>query len=384
MPFLSPKMRLKLAKSIDVVKTHVTTAAEFAKSINDMGNAPGVHNFAALGVLGLSKVVNALDSATKNDPDAVFRMSHSSIADIMIAAYKLHPNTEITVTKNATIVVHPLEDGYTLLFKEQETEYGTSASAYVYGVRGDKQRKEYAYDIDISSALWEVLGNTLYMAECPTTDGHNYTVPPDVITPLSQKLGMPSDQGRWVLDRVRKFEKAGFGRGILLYGEPGTGKSTMGKFVAQSLQDRALVVGSGSLPHASSLVINFVKHLKPNAIIIDDIDRIKNVESLLNFIDTIRRKVKILVVTANEIDRLPAAVLRAGRFDDHIEVTPEITSEHFIRNIPVDLRDEVRHWPVAFIQELENRINILGEEEARSEFELLEKRVKDNKRPTNV
>ena len=170
------------------------------------------------------------------------------------------------------------------------------------------------------------------------------------------------------LKNPKKYEKLGakIPRGVLLAGEPGTGKTLMARAVAgeanvpffsiSGSEFAEMFVGVG----ASRVRDLFGKAKKnaPSIIVIDEIDAVahkrdarggagREDEQTLNQIlvemDGFDNDSGVIVIAAtNRVDMLDKALLRPGRFDRHVNVTlperkdrVEILKVHF-KNKPVD------------------------------------------------
>jgi len=169
------------------------------------------------------------------------------------------------------------------------------------------------------------------------------------------------------LKNPKKYERVGakIPRGVLLAGEPGTGKTLMARAVAgeanvpffsiSGSEFAEMFVGVG----ASRVRDLFAKAKKnaPSIIFIDEIDAVahkrdarggagREDEQTLNQIlvemDGFENETGVIVIAAtNRIDMLDKALLRPGRFDRHVNVTlperkdrVEILKVHF-KNKPV-------------------------------------------------
>lgn len=170
------------------------------------------------------------------------------------------------------------------------------------------------------------------------------------------------------LKEPKKYEKLGakIPRGVLLAGEPGTGKTLMARAVAgeasvpffsiSGSEFAEMFVGVG----ASRVRDLFAKAKKnaPSIIFIDEIDAVahkrdarggagREDEQTLNQIlvemDGFDNDSGVIVIAAtNRVDMLDKALLRPGRFDRHVNVTLperkdrlEILNVHF-KNKPID------------------------------------------------
>mmetsp|Transcript_16239 Transcript_16239/g.67208 ORF Transcript_16239/g.67208 Transcript_16239/m.67208 type:complete len:272 (+) Transcript_16239:820-1635(+) len=133
-------------------------------------------------------------------------------------------------------------------------------------------------------------------------------------------------------------------KGVILYGEPGTGKTLLAKAVANSTSATFLrVVGSeliqkylGDGPKLVRELFRVAEDMAPSIVFIDEIDAVgtkrydansggereiqRTMLELLNQLDGFdaRGDVKVLLAT-NRIDTLDPALLRPGRIDRKIE-----------------------------------------------------------------
>ena len=127
---------------------------------------------------------------------------------------------------------------------------------------------------------------------------------------------------------------------ILLYGEPGTGKSTFAKALAKYLSLKNIIsIESNYFVYKDNGYNDSYSYMEPGVMTIDDIDcicssrkntknkdNLSTVSKVLSFLDnppTFQFKandgrsypVSIIVATTNYYDRLDSAVVRHGRFD---------------------------------------------------------------------
>lgn len=207
---------------------------------------------------------------------------------------------------------------------------------------------------------------------------------------------------RDIVDFLKNPEKytaygARMPRGVILYGEPGTGKTLLAKavageanvpFYAMSGSDFVQVyVGVGA-----SRIRQLFKKAKSHGkavIFIDEIDAIgkkrdgskgggsderdQTLNSLLTEMSGFNEKDGIVVIAAtNRLDMLDSALLRPGRFDRHIEITlPDISAREKIlalhlKNKPahnIDIHDwaqKTSYFSGAKLESLVNEAAILA------------------------
>ena len=122
--------------------------------------------------------------------------------------------------------------------------------------------------------------------------------------------------------------------GILLYGEPGTGKSSLVHAIASELNKDVIVLTAGAILNGKLNKYNMVCCDTPPIIVIEEIDTIVNsrqnelgekekviLSELLNFLDGPSSPDSCVVIaTTNHIEKLDPAIIRSGRFDIKIHM----------------------------------------------------------------
>lgn len=149
---------------------------------------------------------------------------------------------------------------------------------------------------------------------------------------LKQELMQISD----TLKNRQFYDKLGVSapRGLLLYGEPGMGKSLMASAIIEE-SGRPVFRCRKDEPNG-----DFVKKIKatfekaaenaPSIVFLDDMDKFANGDekhpdaeeyvTVQSCIDEVKGKEVFVLATANDIDCLPDSLCRPGRFDRTIEV----------------------------------------------------------------
>lgn len=111
-------------------------------------------------------------------------------------------------------------------------------------------------------------------------------------------------------------------RGVILYGEPGNGKSAMIREMIRTLDKVTTIIINPGIPNIIKVLQSVIKSLdgKPAIIVIEDIDSIitdYNRSELLNVLDGVDVKSGIFFIgTTNYYEKIdPAFMNRSGRFD---------------------------------------------------------------------
>lgn len=123
-------------------------------------------------------------------------------------------------------------------------------------------------------------------------------------------------------------------QGILLYGDPGLGKTLMAKcFIEESgLQAYTVRRNKGNDDFIGDITGTFAKAKEnaPAIVFLDDMDKFANEDNdhrdaeeyvaVQSGIDEVKNHDVFVLATANEIRKLPRSLVRSGRFDRKIEV----------------------------------------------------------------
>jgi cell division protease FtsH len=122
-------------------------------------------------------------------------------------------------------------------------------------------------------------------------------------------------------------------RGVLLYGEPGVGKTHTVRYLIGRLPELTVLILSANMLHLIQEACSIARALQPSLIIVEDVDLIAEERGthvgnnpmlfqLLNEMDGLGEDIDVtFALTTNRIDVLePALVSRPGRIDHAVEI----------------------------------------------------------------
>lgn len=238
-----------------------------------------------------------------------------------------------------------------------------------------EDRKDETFDA-LGKMLWRLLGgkHVLYSPNGLVLDSYQDS---NVI---------PTTQMKALLDRMIKFLVAKEPRGYLLSGVPGTGKSITIRWLAGVLGlssvrvDLRLLAGDTERRGGSVAVglETMLRVLRPDVMILDDLDRIEVTAQVLSFLELARQSCRIVMASANSLGPLSGAASRPGRFDD-ILVFDTLDRQVVIDILgaDADLVDKVLTLPAAYVAEFARRCRVLGRETALADLPELEERAQE-------
>ncbi len=189
---------------------------------------------------------------------------------------------------------------------------------------------------------------------------------------------LPSAKATEYAAYLKRCLDADVPRSVMLYGPPGTGKSTMARTLVENLGLRSFRIRVEDVSGLeNSTLFEAITIFQPDAVILDDFDRAQSQAALLETLEFFQRHVKLVVATVNDKNNLDEALLRPGRFDELVLVDrmDEAVIKHMLGEY-ADGYEDVKAWPIAFIQEYKRRRRFMDTAEAASSMAELAKRVK--------
>jgi hypothetical protein len=155
---------------------------------------------------------------------------------------------------------------------------------------------------------------------------------------------------------------------LVLYGNPGTGKSTISRMLAEQLFESYVRFDVSGKFTLSNVIVSACRTFQPECVIIDDIDRSSMTSGeMLSLIDALKQQCKCIIASVNDLKSLGSAVRRPGRFDYELPVNG--LEESIRRSVLGDelyecFNDAVYDWPIAYLLPLANAYKTMSEEDA--------------------
>jgi len=156
-----------------------------------------------------------------------------------------------------------------------------------------------------------------------------------------------------MIERTRQFRHC---RSWLLWGPPGGGKTVAAQQIVEALCGSVVWVQGHAATTAETWSV--IRSLRPEGIVIDDVDSFgSSVNMLLAQIKNARSFARVIVTTANLVDKVRGALLRKGRLADeeaqHFAALSEEAVKAIAPHVPAECLDP--RLLAAGLAELEER-----------------------------
>ena len=206
----------------------------------------------------------------------------------------------------------------------------------------------------------------------------------------------------WEKESVFKKFNLNYKRGIILYGPPGSGKSSTIQFIMRDVVDRDGVVIKFTAPNLFLEGIRKFREIQPNTpivVLMEDIDSIIEIyceSEVLNILDGVNQIDKVVfLATTNYPEKLGARIInRPSRFDKRFKInhpnaeSRRIYLEFIIGKETLDFADidldkwvrDTEDFSLAHLKELFTAVVILGDsyEESLDSLNLMRQETPDS------
>jgi len=174
----------------------------------------------------------------------------------------------------------------------------------------------------LSKLLYNKFGNRLYLM---SNEHNKVTVQGIARDPAQDNYLLDAELYKDIQSDIEKFKAKNIQRSYLMFGPPGTGKSTFCLEATAKSGGTFVKLNKNFIENLESASAkSLLNYLRPSTIVIDDIDRISgssNMQLLLQILEDAKTMEgqPVLMATANHLPNMDQAMLRPGRFDELIE-----------------------------------------------------------------
>lgn len=204
------------------------------------------------------------------------------------------------------------------------------------------------------------------------------------IIPLPKKNILKSKRAEDLYKRLNSSLKKGRFRSLLLYGNPGSGKTSIAQYIADNYVNeyggKILHINLKDFEEFNATDIQmFLDFIKPEVVLIDDIDQFNDPDSLLKLFETNKERHNLVIATSNSM--LSLAARRPERFDEAKEINdlpPEAFDNHLkeLSNIiGEEQKEQLLQWPISYVNELNIRREDLEDFKLEEEIKDLRERL---------
>lgn len=247
---------------------------------------------------------------------------------------------------------------------------------YISGINKDEAIEK------IRNLCWEIVGtDNAVIIRTGTVSPSNGDLHLKIITDnLNINECFESSAAFNIVNDIRFFSEKRISRSLLFVGPAGTGKSVITRQIARILSARTLRISISELSNISiDFIVNAAALLKPDILILDDLDRSSDLIKLFDGLEQCRNSFGILLATMNNVEKCDPALLRPGRFDEiiHIEHMDEKIVQHYVPTSDGNYLI-ISKWPIAYIREYCNIRDVLGQLKATQSVPKLDIRQKES------
>lgn len=369
------KIKYNLTKFLINYQRPIELAADVARSFHNFAISKSPLSFIEGGVrvfMGFSHSLNAYSYQffnSKNGWDTLIGSSDKPTLHILEPVLKTFPFKHIQFKQEELPDVG--------IYYTPVGQIGFNRNALYYQP-SDNHTKAQILEFLIQQKIATINSNFFSIsAEIPVGNGYDY---PELRFDLNgEKLeSIASDTAEQCLTYVKSFIDKNIHRSILFIGPPGTGKTVLSQTIIDRLGFRTLKFKYDPKHFTLNVIKFLITSIGIEAIILDDFDQIAETNKLLEFLSWIHDNTKLVILITNSLKPFHPAILRPGRIDKVIEIDclDETVVKSVFDDTYPDLVDKVKHWPIAFINELYFRIKANPQINFGSEIKELELRVK--------
>lgn len=369
------------------IRRTVTLAQDLSDAVQPLvGGKP-----TALGLLHVAaRVCKVLVTVAEVDPDTYFDGGEwavpyaSEFNKTIIEVLRRRPCRIMATTRPGIQIIMADLDGCEVAWLHDRLMFDRP-SKHVY-VRSEQIEEARAR---IREALWtHFAGRSIVLrrhreASYSSTDHVNHTFEPD-----SDDAPLHSHTSRELSAYLGRAIAGGVTRSLLLWGAPGTGKTSLARAVVDELGLRCLRLRVEDLGRLQNTTLaEALDVFGPEAVVVDDLDRLRGGhEHMFEMLTMLKRRVKLVLGTCNDKKKIPAPLRRPGRFDERrrIDVIDHEIVQALLGPEFADAFKTVKDWPIVYVEEYVVRRRFQAPEEVKETVRELRECIDELRKETDV
>lgn len=367
------------------VRRTVDTIADLTSALGAVAEKPTPYTImrSALEVCKVIVTAAEVDPSSYFDGDEWAVPYASEFNHTIISILSRMPHHTLATTRPGMQIMSVDLDGCKVAWMHDRLMFDRPAEhVYVEASKIDEARER------IREVLWRHFADKSIVlkrhrsASYSSSDSYAYTFEQD-----ENDRPLLSSTSRALAAYLDRAIKGGFTRSLLLWGAPGTGKTSLACAVVDTLGMRCLRLRVEDISRLqNSTLTEAINVFRPDAVIIDDLDRIHGGhEHMFEMLTTLKKRVKLLLGTCNNKKKVPAALRRPGRFDERrkIDVIDHEVVRALLGSEFTDAFDTVKNWPIVYVEEYVVRRRFQAPEELKETVRELRECMKELRAETS-
>ena len=338
------KFKKKLRPVIQKISPYTETAERVVDFALKMSK-PSLTGYIGVASAAFNNLQNYLDTSENISSHAVMLIFPEDFVLQVVRSWGIDPHVET------------VENVQRAKFRHGEISVTISKSIMKLEQEGNMTNEAFKFLEKLRSSLYDVLPNVMRISPMET-EQNGYEMAEIELSPYDSKQGAEIVR----LTSAIMGDNLNARRVVLFTGRPGVGKTTKAQEVARRIKiGRRTVILSGSLFSGGKMSMSSLKRsldlMSVDVLIVDDIDKLNM--SVLE-VELLRQSSRLVIFTANNGSHdevLDGAVIRPDRIDEVFQIEPEeVKRDHPFDLLGDDVWDEVRDWPIAYLNEVSFRL----------------------------
>ena len=242
-----------------------------------------------------------------------------------------------------------VEDEDILIGDDTKPLYPKAGEIYIPNTADDSEEKALFFRA-VGKMLFEQRSGKFFSIDW-SNDKHTF-----LVEPLKFPDRLYKGEALNYIEDWKRFMASGIRRCVCLQGDPGTGKSTLTRTAAMQLNRRTVQVTSEAFRRMQfTHWKTMISLISPEVLILDDIDRIYDLDEYLNRFEDAYYKVPLTLFTSNDLEEIPDAFKRPGRIDQILllgDPSPAVRLSVLQEFAQMEGVGEIPAWKTPFMERL--------------------------------